>query len=84
LWRVEPLLCSDRKMRKCTRNVSRKPLGKQVPKASNQRSTMKVLLETEVSIRSVPRSCEEDNWGDRVRGYKWYNPVWRLGRIPPP
>jgi hypothetical protein len=46
LWRVEPLLYNDHKMGGYTRPISVQQLGKHVPRATNLRATMVVLLET--------------------------------------
>jgi hypothetical protein len=46
--------------------VSRQRLGKHVPAATDKHATIKVLLETVFSTRSMPRSYKEDSWGNRV------------------
>jgi hypothetical protein len=47
LWRVEPLLCNDRKMGSCTETVSGQWLGNHIRAATNRRAKMDVLFETE-------------------------------------
>jgi hypothetical protein len=49
-----------------TRTVSGQRLGKHVPTAMNRRAITEVLLEMAFSIRFVPTSYKEDNWGVQV------------------
>jgi hypothetical protein len=60
LYRVELLLCNDRKISKYTRVNSNQRLGKQVPVVTDTHATIKVLLEMMSSTRSVPRIYKED------------------------
>jgi hypothetical protein len=58
----EPLLANGSE----TTFVSKQSLGKHVPAAMHKHATIKALLETMYSIRSVERGYKEDNWGNRV------------------
>jgi hypothetical protein len=44
VWRVEPLLCSDREISKYTKAVYRQLLCKHVPAATNAHAEIKILL----------------------------------------
>jgi hypothetical protein len=46
--------------------ISRQRIGKHIPAATNMHATMKLLLDTVFSTRSVQGSYKEDKWGDRV------------------
>jgi hypothetical protein len=63
---VEPVLCNDREISKCTKAVSRQRLSKDVPAATDTNETIEVLLETVFSALSVQRGYKTDNLGNRV------------------
>jgi hypothetical protein len=52
---LEPLLCDNGEISKYTRAVSKQRIDEHVPRATNGRATMEVLLETGFYTRSVPK-----------------------------
>jgi hypothetical protein len=66
LLRVQPLLCHRRINNGVMKPVSIQGIGKHVPAATNNNTTIELLLETMFSIRSVQSGCKEDNLGDSV------------------
>jgi hypothetical protein len=57
LYRVEPLLCDDREIGKCTRAVPRQRLDKHVP----AETTVEILLETGCFLRGPCRGADPVN-----------------------
>jgi hypothetical protein len=66
LLHVEPLLCNDHKISKCTRAISRQRLNKHVPMATDTHATIEVLLETVFYTWPVQRGYKRDNWSKTV------------------
>lgn len=57
--------------------VSTERLGKQVPAATDTRTTIEMLLETVFSTLSVQRSYKEDNWDNRM---SYVREIWEEKR----
>jgi hypothetical protein len=67
---VEPLLCNDREMAECTRDVSGRGLGKHVPTATDLNATIAELCgpcrdvtrkkqDSQLSVQFCAGVCEE-------------------------
>jgi hypothetical protein len=65
----QPLPCSSSVA--CTvvvmQSVSSQRVSKHIPAATNKHTTLELLLETLLSIRSLQSGNKEDKWGDPVR-----------------
>jgi hypothetical protein len=51
---------------RCYATRFRQRIDKHVPAATNTHATIKLLLETVFSTRSVQWGCKEDNWSETV------------------
>jgi hypothetical protein len=64
--RLQLLLCNSRISNGVMQTVSRKPISKQVPMATNTNTATEWLLEMVLSTQSVKSGYKEENWGDPV------------------
>jgi hypothetical protein len=63
---LQLLQCNSRISNGVMQPISRKPIGKQVPMATNTNTTKELPLEMVLSTQSVKSGYKEENWGDPV------------------